>query len=117
MERGQSVPHPTENRYIYQRVIGFGIFSFFISGLYHFKLPVSQPILGTIIPSIVLGLLLVFRTDTAKANFSSADLSSANLICADLKQANLSGAILKNVGLSGANLEGAYLSWCKFKRC
>jgi len=42
---------------IYQRVIGFGLFSFFVSVLYYFNLPVSQPILGSIIPSIVLGLL------------------------------------------------------------
>ena len=54
---------------IYQRVIGFGVFSFFISVLYYFKLPVSQPILGSIIPSIVLGLLLVFRTNTAYERF------------------------------------------------
>jgi len=30
-----------------------------------FGLPVNPPILGTIIPSVVLGLLLVFRTNTA----------------------------------------------------
>ena len=54
---------------IYQRVIGFGLFSFIVSVLYYFKLPVSQPILGSIIPSIVLGLLLVFRTNTAYERF------------------------------------------------
>jgi len=54
---------------IYQRVIGFGLFSFFVSVLYYFKLPVSQPILGSIIPSIVLGLLLVFRTNTLTNGF------------------------------------------------
>jgi putative membrane protein len=42
---------------IYQRVIGFGVFSFIVSVLYYFKLPVSQPVLGSIIPSIVLGAL------------------------------------------------------------
>jgi len=32
-------------------------------------LPVSRPIFGTIVPSIVLGLLLVFRTNTAYERF------------------------------------------------
>ncbi|AFZ12717.1 hypothetical protein Cri9333_1832 [Crinalium epipsammum PCC 9333] len=54
---------------IYQRVIGFGVFSFIISVLYYFNLPVSQPIFASIIPSIVLGLLLVFRTNTAYERF------------------------------------------------
>ncbi|WP_427161004.1 bestrophin family protein [Aliinostoc sp. HNIBRCY26] len=54
---------------IYRRVIGCGLFGVFVSLLYYFKLPVSQPILGTVIPSIVLGLLLVFRTNTAYERF------------------------------------------------
>lgn len=54
---------------IYQQVIFCGIFGVFISILHHYKLPVSQPILGTVIPSIVLGLLLVFRTNTAYERF------------------------------------------------
>jgi ion channel-forming bestrophin family protein len=54
---------------IYKRVIGCGLFGFLISILYHFKLPVSQPILESVIPSIVLGLLLVFRTNTAYERF------------------------------------------------
>ncbi|MTJ51552.1 hypothetical protein FJR38_02050 [Anabaena sp. UHCC 0253] len=54
---------------IYQQVILFGIFGVLISILYHFKVPVSQPILGSVIPSIVLGLLLVFRTNTAYERF------------------------------------------------
>lgn len=54
---------------IYRRVLLFGIFGLLISVLYHFKLPVSQPILGSVIPSIVLGLLLVFRTNTAYERF------------------------------------------------
>ncbi len=54
---------------IYQRVIGFSLYSFIVSVLYYFQLPVSQPIFGTIIPSIVLGLLLVFRTNTAYERF------------------------------------------------
>ncbi|MBD2439363.1 bestrophin family protein [Nostoc sp. FACHB-110] len=54
---------------IYQRVFWSGVFGVVISLLYSLKLPVSQPILGNVIPSIVLGLLLVFRTNTAYDRF------------------------------------------------
>ncbi len=54
---------------IYQRVLWCGSFGIVISVLHYFKLPVSQPILGSVIPSIVLGLLLVFRTNTAYERF------------------------------------------------
>lgn len=54
---------------ITNRVILCGLFGFFISILYYFKLPVSQTILESVIPSIVLGLLLVFRTNTAYERF------------------------------------------------
>lgn len=54
---------------IYRRVISCGLFGVLVSLLYYLKVPVSQPILGTIIPSIVLGLLLVFRTNTAYERF------------------------------------------------
>ncbi|AFY32986.1 bestrophin family protein [Calothrix sp. PCC 7507] len=54
---------------IYQRILWCGIFGVVISVLYYLKLPVSQPILGSVIPSIVLGLLLVFRTNTAYERF------------------------------------------------
>ncbi|MEA5576850.1 bestrophin family protein [Anabaena sp. UHCC 0451] len=54
---------------IYKRVIGFAIFGFVVSVLYYFKIPISQPVLGSVIPSIVLGLLLVFRTNTAYDRF------------------------------------------------
>lgn len=54
---------------IYKRVIWCSIFSVFISGLYYLKLPVYQPSFESIIPSIVLGLLLVFRTNTAYERF------------------------------------------------
>jgi ion channel-forming bestrophin family protein len=52
-----------------RRVFACGFFSFVISILYYLKLPVSQPILANVIPSIVLGLLLVFRTNTAYERF------------------------------------------------
>lgn len=54
---------------IYQRVVCCGLFGVVVSLLYYLKIPVSQPILGTVIPSIVLGLLLVFRTNTAYERF------------------------------------------------
>jgi ion channel-forming bestrophin family protein len=56
-------------RAIYRRVLWLGIFGLLISVLHYLKLPVSQPILGSVIPSIVLGLLLVFRTNTAYERF------------------------------------------------
>ncbi|WP_392531713.1 bestrophin family protein [Nostoc sp. C117] len=56
-------------RKIYKHILWSGAFGFLISILYHFKQPVSQPILGSVIPSIVLGLLLVFRTNTAYERF------------------------------------------------
>jgi putative membrane protein len=52
-----------------QNVMWLTLFGAFISLLYYWKLPVSQPILGTVIPGIVLGLLLVFRTNTAYDRF------------------------------------------------
>ena len=54
---------------IYRRVLGCGFFGIFVSLLYYLKLPVSQPIFESVIPSIVLGLLLVFRTNTAYDRF------------------------------------------------
>jgi putative membrane protein len=46
-----------------------GLFSILVSFLYFNQLLVSQPILGSVIPSIVLALLLVFRTNTAYERF------------------------------------------------
>lgn len=54
---------------IFNRVMLCGLFGLFISILYYYKLPVYYPIFGTVIPSIVLGLLLVFRTNTANERF------------------------------------------------
>ncbi|QMS89417.1 hypothetical protein HUN01_18200 [Nostoc edaphicum CCNP1411] len=54
---------------ISKHILWCGAFGFLISLLYHFDKPVSQPILGSVIPSIVLGLLLVFRTNTAYERF------------------------------------------------
>lgn len=61
--RGSVIPS------ILPRVLLCGGFGVFISLLHFFKLPVSLPILSSIVPSIVLGLLLVFRTNTAYDRF------------------------------------------------
>ncbi|MBP5972926.1 hypothetical protein HW132_09320 [Brasilonema sp. CT11] len=54
---------------IYKRVISIGLFGVIISILYYNKLPVSQPIFAGIVPSIILSLLLVFRTNSAYERF------------------------------------------------
>lgn len=54
---------------IYQRVLVCGLFGVFISILSYFKLPIFHINMETVIPSIVLGLLLVFRTNTAYERF------------------------------------------------
>ena len=61
--RGSVIPS------ILPRVLLCGGFGVFITLLHFFKLPVSLPILSSIVPSIVLGLLLVFRTNTAYDRF------------------------------------------------
>jgi ion channel-forming bestrophin family protein len=51
------------------KVFCYGGFGLLISILYAAKMPVSAKALGGLIPSIVLGLLLVFRTNTAYERF------------------------------------------------
>ncbi|MBL1174084.1 bestrophin family protein [Pantanalinema sp. GBBB05] len=46
-----------------------GMFGILVSVLSHFGVPVALPILASLIPNIVLGLLLVFRTNTAYDRF------------------------------------------------
>jgi putative membrane protein len=65
---------------ILNRVIWCGLFGFLISVAYYFKLPVSHQVLGTVIPSIVLGLLLVFRTNTAYERFWEGRKLWGNLV-------------------------------------
>lgn len=65
---------------IYKRVIMCGVFGVFISALYYLRLPVYHPIFGTVIPSIVLGLLLVFRTNTAYERFWEGRKFWGNLV-------------------------------------
>lgn len=50
---------------IWIRVLVIMIFALAVTIAHDSNLPMSQPILGSIIPGIVLGLLLVFRTNTA----------------------------------------------------
>lgn len=54
---------------IWPRVLVCGLFGGLISILYDRGLPVSNPSIDKIVPSIVLGLLLVFRTNTAYDRF------------------------------------------------
>lgn len=54
---------------IWQRVIMTMAFALLVMIAYQRGLPVNQPILTSLIPSIVLGLLLVFRTNTAYERF------------------------------------------------
>ncbi len=51
------------------KVFCYGAFGLLVSVLYYFKIFVSAKALGGIIPSVVLGLLLVFRTNTAYERF------------------------------------------------
>ncbi|MCL1463757.1 bestrophin family protein [Argonema galeatum] len=51
------------------RVIVCGVFGFVISILHLFAFHLYMPTLASVIPSIVLGLLLVFRTNTAYERF------------------------------------------------
>ena len=61
--RGSVIP------WIWKRVALCGSFGFLVSIAHALNLPVSNQVLGTVIPSIVLGLLLVFRTNTAYERF------------------------------------------------
>jgi len=61
--RGSVIPS------IWLRVFLCGGFGFLISMLHFLNLPVSLPILSSLVPSIVLGLMLVFRTNTAYERF------------------------------------------------
>ncbi|MGC8714788.1 MAG: bestrophin family ion channel, partial [Leptodesmis sp.] len=54
---------------ILERTLLCGVFGVFVSLLLHIRVPVALPILASLIPNIVLGLLLVFRTNTAYERF------------------------------------------------
>jgi putative membrane protein len=61
--RGSVVPA------VFGRTVFCGVFGALITALYYLKLPVALPTLASLIPNIVLGLLLVFRTNTAYERF------------------------------------------------
>ncbi len=58
---------------VFPRVFICATFGFLISVLYYFQVPVSWEIFGNVITNVVfnlvLGLLLVFRTNTAYERF------------------------------------------------
>ena len=54
---------------IWRRVVATMIFAFLITVAYHKGFAVNQPSLAGLIPGVVLGLLLVFRTNTAYERF------------------------------------------------
>lgn len=54
---------------IWRRVLATMLFALLITIAYNQGLAVNQPILATLIPGVVLGLLLVFRTNTAYERF------------------------------------------------
>jgi ion channel-forming bestrophin family protein len=54
---------------VFPRTMLCGIFGVFISGLHALGMPVNLPILASVIPNVVLGLMLVFRTNTAYERF------------------------------------------------
>lgn len=65
---------------ILPRVLFCGFFGILISILYPFGLPVHWPILSSLVPNLVLGLLLVFRTNTAYDRFWEGRKLWGNLV-------------------------------------
>jgi putative membrane protein len=51
------------------RTLFCGAFAAGVAGLHYLGYPVSLPVLASVIPNIVLGLMLVFRTNTAYERF------------------------------------------------
>lgn len=70
---------------------GFGVL---VSLLYRLGIPVSLPVLASLVPNIVLGLMLVFRTNTAYERFWEGRRLWGNIIVA---VRNLSRQIWVNV--------------------
>jgi putative membrane protein len=62
------------------RTVFCGAFGVLISVLSYFQVPVALPILASLIPNIVLGLLLVFRTNTAYERFWEGRKSWGTLV-------------------------------------
>ena len=105
---------------IYQRVIAFSIFGVIVSVLYYFQIPVSQPVLVSVIPSIVLGLLLVFRTNTAYDRFWEGRRLWGNLVHDARNMTWQIGAMIKEIEpkdradkIAVMRLVAAFLVACK----
>ena len=75
---------------IWRRVVATMIFAFIIAIAYHKGFPVNQPTLAGLIPGVVLGLLLVFRTNTAYERFWEGCkiwynlLSASRILCRNI---------------------------------
>ncbi|BAY78297.1 hypothetical protein NIES25_47680 [Nostoc linckia NIES-25] len=67
---------------IWRRVLATMIFAFIIAIAYHKGFAVNQPTLAGLIPGVVLGLLLVFRTNTAYERYWEACKIWYNLVSA-----------------------------------
>ena len=65
---------------IIPRVIFCGLFGLLISIIHYYYIDVGLPILSSVVPSIVLGLLLVFRTNTAYERFWEGRILWGNLV-------------------------------------
>ncbi|MBD1912534.1 MULTISPECIES: bestrophin family ion channel [unclassified Leptolyngbya] len=72
--RGSVIPS------ILPRTLICGLFGLLIAVLYHYGLPVYVPVLVSIIPNVVLGLMLVFRTNTAYERYWEGRKLWGNLI-------------------------------------
>lgn len=77
-------------RAIWRRVLATMIFALIIAIAYHEGLAVNQPTLAGLIPGVVLGLLLVFRTNTAYERFWEGCkiwynlLSASRILCRNI---------------------------------
>lgn len=65
---------------IIPRVIFCGLFGLLVSIIHYYYVDVGLPILSSVVPSIVLGLLLVFRTNTAYERFWEGRILWGNLV-------------------------------------
>ncbi|WP_309727977.1 bestrophin family ion channel [Chamaesiphon sp. OTE_75_metabat_556] len=65
---------------IFSRVFWCGAFGLLVSVLYFYNIPVFAKSLDAVIPSIVLGLLLVFRTNTAYERFWEGRKAWGNIV-------------------------------------
>ena len=54
---------------VWEKSLFFAVFTTVICVLHNLNFPVKQPALSSLIPTIVLGLLLVFRTNSANDRF------------------------------------------------